>query len=236
VAFLTGAIVSLPLAFIVWRRGRITANGAMVGVLLAGVVYAGMYLAGLAVLLAALALTLGSTWIGRERKTRLGIAEDHGGRRGAANVIANCVVGAAAAASEAWTYVLSSDLNAAIFVAGIAAGASDTVASEVGKAWGGRPRSFPAWRAVPAGTPGAISLAGTVAGIVAAALIALPAAGLWLIPPGYLAPIVAACTCGAFIESALATRFEARGIIGNHALNLINTAAAALLALWWCSA
>src|SRR5687767_829317 len=34
--FLTGALVSTPLAFWVWRRGSVTTGGAVVGVILAG--------------------------------------------------------------------------------------------------------------------------------------------------------------------------------------------------------
>jgi uncharacterized protein (TIGR00297 family) len=227
--------VSTPLAFWVWRRGSVTTGGAVVGVILAGVIYAGVYLAGLLVLLTALTLTLASSRLGHDKKNRLGIAEERGGRRGAANIIANCLIGAIGAAIEWLIFGWGSDLNAAFFVAGIAAGASDTVASEVGKAWSGQPRAFPNFRIVPAGTPGAISVIGTIAGMAAAAVIAVPAAVLWLIPANFLPAIVLACTAGAFVESALATYLEPRQRIGNHALNLINTAAAAALAVFLCS-
>jgi uncharacterized protein (TIGR00297 family) len=229
----TGAVVSLPLAWIVWRRGAVTPAGAAVGVIFAGVIYAGMYLAGLAVLLVALLLTLASSRAGLQAKTAAGIAEEHGGRRGAPNVIANCLIGTGAAALEAWFYGFGSDLNGALYVAAIAAGASDTVASEIGKAWGGTPRSFPTWRRVPAGTPGAISLAGTAAGVAAAALIAAPAVLLFLIPVRFVLPIVAASMVAAFVESTLATRFGRR-ILSTHALNLINTSTAAFVAVLFC--
>ena len=235
VEFLTGASVSLPLAYLVWKRDSVTSGGALIGVVFAGVIYAGVYLAGLVVLFTALVLTLVSSRAGHAKKMALGIAEERGGRRGAGNIIANCLVGTIGAAIEAGWYGWGADLNAAFFVAGIAAGASDTVASEIGKAWGGQPRSFPTLRSVPPGTPGAISIIGTIAGAVAAALIALPAAIMWLVPYEFVAPIVIACTCGAFVESALATHFEARKMIGNNTLNLINTATAALIAVLLCA-
>lgn len=235
IEFLTGAVVSLPLALIVWKRGSVTSGGALIGVIFAGVIYAGVYLAGLAVLFTALVLTLVSSRAGHEKKVALGIAEERGGRRGAGNIIANCLVGTIGAAIEAWWYGWGADLNAALFVAGIAAGASDTVASEIGKAWGGQPRSFPTFRSVPPGTPGAISITGTIAGAVAAALITLPAALMWLVPSEFVLPIVVACTGGAFVESALATHFEARNLIGNNVLNLINTATAGLTAVMLCA-
>jgi uncharacterized protein (TIGR00297 family) len=123
--------------------------------------------------------------------------------------------------------------GAMMFVGGIAAGASDTVASEIGKAFGGTPRTFPTFRAVPPGTPGAVSSLGTIAGVVSATLMALPAALAWLITMDRIVVVVAACTIGAFIESALATRFERAGVLGNNTLNLLNTAGAAAVAVWW---
>jgi uncharacterized membrane protein len=86
-----------------------------------------------------------------------------------------------------------------------------------------------------AGTPGAVTIGGTLAGIAAAAMIVLPAALMWLIPWTFLIPIVVACTVAAFVESALATGFEKDGVLDNHTMNFLNTAVAAALAVWWCS-
>jgi uncharacterized protein (TIGR00297 family) len=229
-----GAVVSMPLALIAWRTGSITTGGALTGLVFASIIYAGLYLAGLVVLGVALALTILSSRVGKSRKTELGIAEERGGRRGAGNVIANCLVGTLGAVLELFSVDWGLELAGAWFVAGIAAGASDTVASEIGKAWRGLPRSFPMGRPVPAGTPGAVSLQGTVAGLAAAALMAAPAALLWLIPWSFVPAIVIACTAGAFVESALATRFEGGGVVDNHTLNFLNTAAAVAVAVWWC--
>jgi uncharacterized protein (TIGR00297 family) len=171
------------------------------------------------VLAVALALTVGTSRIGRAQQAAMGIAEEPGGRRGVGNILANCVVGGAGAL-----------IAPVVMVAGIAAGASDTVASEIGKAWGGQPRSFPSFRAVPPGTPGAVSTIGTLAGVVAAALIAAPAVAFGLIAIESVLVVVGACTAGAFLESALATHCEAAGILDNHSLNFVNTAAAATLA------
>jgi uncharacterized protein (TIGR00297 family) len=197
------------------------------------VIYLGAYLAGIVVLGVALAFTLVSSRLGRRRKEALGIAEERAGRRGVGNILANCLVGTIGAALAAFSTSWSGEAGAVMLVTGIAAGASDTVASEIGKAFGGTPRAFPTFRAAPPGTPGAVSIVGTLAGIVGAALITLPAVSMWLLPVDRLAVVVAACTAGGFIESALATRFEAAGVLDNHALNLLNTASAAALAIWW---
>ena len=121
--------------------------------------------------------------------------------------------------------------GAVVLVTGLAAGASDSVASEIGKAFGGQPRLLPTFTPAPAGTPGAVTVAGTLAGIVSAALVATPAFALGLLPWAALPVVVVACTVGAVIESMLAAATEHHGILNNDLLNVVNTAAAAAVAV-----
>lgn len=229
---LVGVALSIPLASLARWLGSVTTGGALTGVVCAAIIYAAMYLAGLAVLGLALVVTIGCSRVGSARKAAIG---EDGEKRGVGNILANCLVGALGALLELFNFTWGLELTAVWFIAGIAAGASDTVASEIGKAFGGEPRAFPTWRRVPPGTPGAVSIAGTVAGLAGASIIALPGAVMWLIPWSSLAPVVLACTAGSFVESALATRFEADGVLDNHTLNFLNTAVAAGLAVWWCA-
>jgi uncharacterized protein (TIGR00297 family) len=229
---LGGVLVSAPVALLAWRARALTFGGAAAGFFCAVAIYLGAYLAGIAVLGVALLLTVVSTRLGRKRQVARGLADEAGGRRGARNVLANCAVGAIAGLLAAFSAQWSGEAGSLMLVTAIAAGASDTVASEVGEAFGGRPRAFPTFRSVSPGTPGAVTLVGTLAGVVAAAIIAAPAVILWLLPADRIPLIVAACTAGAFVESALATRFESRGVLDNNALNVLNTACAAALAVW----
>jgi len=218
----TGIALSAPVAYLAWKVGRITTAGVAAGLVFAALIYAGLYVAGLAVVGVALALTiLASRAAGADR----------GERRSADNILANCLVGTLGAAIEIFSTGWRSETAAVWFVAGIAAGASDTVASEFGKAFGGTTRAFPTFRRVSPGTPGAFSIIGTLAGIVAALAIAAPAAGLWLISWRDLIPIAMGCTCGAFVESALATAFEADGVLDNNTLNVLNTGVASIVAV-----
>ena len=50
-------------------------------------------------------------------------------------------------------------------------------------------------------------------------------------PRSALLPVVAGATAGALVESLLAASFEAPGILNNDALNFINTALAAYVAV-----
>jgi uncharacterized protein (TIGR00297 family) len=167
--------------------------------------------------------------LGLKRKTLLGIAEDRGGRRGAGNAFANCGVAVIAAVAAATTPY--SEIAMLAFVAAITAGGSDTVASEIGKAWGRSTFLVTTIGRVKPGTPGAMSLEGTAAGIVAALALAAVGVMLGLAPHGSIVPIAIAATAGSLVESALGATLEGPGILNNDMLNFINTAIAAAVAV-----
>jgi uncharacterized protein (TIGR00297 family) len=166
--------------------------------------------------------------MGLKRKMLLGIAEERGGRRGAGNAIANTGV-AALAAIVALTGT-STDLALLAFATALAAGGSDTIASEIGKAWGRRTWSITSLKRVAAGTSGAMSVEGTIAGVAGAIGLGAAAVALSLAPAAWLAAIVLGATAGSLLESWLGATLEAPGILNNDMLNFINTAAAALAA------
>jgi uncharacterized protein (TIGR00297 family) len=166
--------------------------------------------------------------VGWRRKAALGIAEEREGRRGAGNALANCLVSAVAAIL--WE-VSRHPVSSVAFVAGLAAGASDTVASEIGKAWGRRTYLVIGFRPVSPGTPGAISLEGTIANLVAAAALAALGAELGLMPYTWVPAVVVGALAGSLVESVLAATLEHRGILNNDLLNFINTAVAVAVAL-----
>jgi uncharacterized protein (TIGR00297 family) len=116
-------------------------------------------------------------------------------------------------------------------VAALVTSASDSVASEIGKAWGRTTWVLAGLRRVRPGTSGAVSLEGTLAGIAAALALAALAVALGLMPSRWIAPVVLAATVASFVEGALGAAFEARGTLNNDALNLINSALGAALAL-----
>src|SRR6185436_18846813 len=132
---------------------------------------------------------------GLARKERLGIAEERGGRRGAGNVIANCSVAAVAAIAAVTTPYGSGALVA--LVAALTAGGSDTVASEIGEAWGRSTFLVTTLGRVKPGTPGAMSLEGTLAGLAAAFVLADAGAMMGLIGYEPILAVVVGATAGA---------------------------------------
>ena len=207
----------------------VSISGAVSGALIGTAIFLCAGWTGWVMLLAAFLCAAVTSRLGLRRKTLLGIAEERGGRRGAGNAIANTGVAAVAAFVSATSYAHEAGLIA--FAAALTAGASDTIASEIGKAWGRSTWAILPPKRVPPGTSGAMSLEGTAAGLIGAAGLASLAIAFGLIPPFALIPLVAAATIASLVESLLAATFEPAGVLNNDALNLLNTAVAAFAAV-----
>jgi uncharacterized protein (TIGR00297 family) len=181
-----------------------------------------------------------STRLGRERKEELGTAERRQGRR-AAQVAANLGMAALASSQMAQSWLTDTGWFTrasavpmplfAVALAALAEAAADTVSSEVGQVLGRRPRMITTLRSVEPGTDGAISPAGTLAGLLAASIVA--AVGT-LALHGDLTMLTVGCAGGVFgllFDSLLGATLERRGWLNNDAVNFLSTASAAAVAL-----
>ena len=190
--------------------------------------------------LAVAVLAYSSTRLGRAQKERLGTAEKRQGRS-ASQVAANLGVAALASSEvvQSWLtdthwFTRASFAPMPLFAVGLAAlaeAAADTVSSEVGQVIGGQTRMITTLRQVEPGTDGAISLPGTLAGVVAAGIVAI--AGT-LALRGDLAMFWISCAGGVFglfFDSLLGATLERRGWLNNDAVNFLSTASAAGFAL-----
>lgn len=207
----------------------VTISGAVAGALIGAAIYLSTGWQGWLLLLATFIAASVASRLGLTRKMLLGIAEERGGRRGPGNALAN--TGVAAVASIVALTGTEAALAQLACVAALVAGGSDTIASEIGKAWGRQTWSVTSLARVQPGTSGAMSLEGTIAGIASAAMLGLVAIALGLVPPSSLWIVVVAATLASLLESWLGATLEAPGILNNDMLNFINTAAAALAAV-----
>jgi uncharacterized protein (TIGR00297 family) len=244
-AFVLGAFgISMLFALAVFGLRAATAPGAACGAMVCFLltIWTGSYLGsllrtGLTPLILLFLLTFASTRMGRQRKTKAGLAEERKGRN-AAQVIANLGVSAAFSSLMSIGVLLgwlprttSMHLIGAVALAALAEATADTVSSEIGQAFGGHPILLTTLRRVEPGTDGAISLMGTAAGIAAGAVIVL--AGWWALWLGIReASIALAAGCaGLFFDSLLGATVERRGWLGNDLVNFTSTLFSAALAL-----
>ena len=218
------------IAYLGYRAKTVSASGMIGGAVVGIVIFACGGAAAWLLLFLTFAAATAASRVGMPRKTRLGIAENRHGRRGAANAFANCGVAAIASILAVATAFPAESLLA--LTAALTAGGSDTVASEIGKAWGRRTVLITSGHRVPPGTPGAISLEGTLAGVAAAVALAAIGASFGLVGRRAVIGIAAAATIGASVESILGATLEPAGILNNDMLNFINTAVAAAVVLW----
>jgi uncharacterized protein (TIGR00297 family) len=114
--------------------------------------------------------------------------------------------------------------------AALATAVMDTVGTEVGQAVQGRTYLLPDFRAVPPGTDGAVSLAGTAAGLLAADVIGVLFVLLDRLPWSAAAVVAAAACAGTVVESLLGRDGAPWRVSNGHVLNLYNTAAGAAAA------
>ena len=187
-----------------------------------------------------LILTSFATRLGRKRKEQLGTAENRTGRT-AAQVAANLGAASLLSNEAAQSFLLKQQwlhfaqlVPAAVFVAGLAAlceAAADTVSSELGQVMSGRPRMITTLRAMPPGTDGAISLGGTLTGILAAGVVAVT--GVLALHGDRLMLTVswAGGVFGLFFDSLLGATLERRGWLNNDGVNFLSTVSAAGFAL-----
>lgn len=233
-------VVNTVLAVAGYALKLVDLSGAVVGWLLGDIAIAGnpaIY----AALLAFFIIGSVCTKIGYAQKAAAGLAQEKGGRRSAEHAFANAGVAAICAIAH-WRGLGVVPLL--MGVAALATAAADTASSEIGKIWGKRAFTPLRFRSVPRGTPGAVSLAGTIAGLVASFGVALAGVALAVhrIRPGFtggleidksrtIAVITACGFLGAYLESVAWT---ATRDIPHTTMNFLNTAAGAYL-FWFAS-
>jgi uncharacterized protein (TIGR00297 family) len=228
-AFGPAVLVNVTVASLGYKARTVNLSGAIAGTIIGVLIAVTTGAFGWALLMATFLAASITSRLGLRRKTLLGINEERGGRRGAGNAIAN--TGVALVASMLSVVIASPELALLAFATALAAGGSDTVASEIGKAWGKRTYLITTLGRVPPGTSGAVSVEGTVAGIAGAFVLGGAAVAFGLIPSGALLPVVFGATIGSLFESLLGATLEGPGILNNDMLNFLNTAIAAGVAI-----
>jgi uncharacterized protein (TIGR00297 family) len=194
-------------------------------------------------------LTFLATRAGRRVKAQAGLAEKRHGRS-SAQVIANLSIAGLAVSGLGFKLVMGGGVCCGggyykvwvwlammlMCLAAMVEATADTVSSEIGQAFGGRPVMLVGLRWVDVGTDGAVTLVGSGAGVVAGGLVAT--LGVWALRLSALDGVIVflAGICGLFFDSLLGATVERRGWLGNDLVNFFSTVFAAGVALgarWW---
>ncbi|MGC9223965.1 MAG: DUF92 domain-containing protein [Terracidiphilus sp.] len=239
--------LSALLGLVTWKVRAATAAAAVTGsLIMASLIFSTVTVpydpwhTALTPTLAVSLLAYAATHAGRGRKERLGTAEGSRGRS-ASQIAANLGLAAMAASSPVASWLMNfrwlpydagaQNLLFALSLAALAEAAADTVSSEIGQVVGGRPRLITSFNAVEPGRDGAVSLAGSLAGVLAAATVA--GAGTWALQGSWRLFWIgsAGAVFGLFFDSLLGATLEERGWLNNDAVNFLSTASAAGFAL-----
>jgi uncharacterized protein (TIGR00297 family) len=218
---LTGAILS--------RISRKLTNTASITAGFVGLlVYKGAGITGFAMLITF--FVCGTIATGWQIKTKqmAGFAEKESNRRTAGQVIANGGV-AAILGGTAWFLTGYTPIIRLMIAGSLAAATADTLSSELGSLYGQRFYDIISFKRALPGPDGVISLEGTLIGVAGAALIAI----VYAVTFGfnYFGWIIIAGATGNLVDSLLGAVLERRGIIGNNAVNFLNTCTGASVCL-----
>ncbi|XAR56423.1 hypothetical protein NMG60_11036901 [Bertholletia excelsa] len=178
----------------------------------------------------------GATKLKITEKEAQGVAEKRKGRRGPGSVIGSSAAGCVCAflsisgvGGEAFSRLW--ELG---FVASFCTKVSDTVSSEIGKAYGKTTYLITTFKIVPRGTEGAVSLEGTIAGLLASVLLSLVGCLMGEISVPEAAICVVASQIANIGESAIGAALqEKEGFkwLNNDAVNIINISMGCFLAI-----
>jgi uncharacterized protein (TIGR00297 family) len=180
------------------------------------------------------------TKVGLAEKEAAGIAEKRSGARGPENVWGSALVAALCAVGVFLASVFLPGMTTAWlipllllgYVASFCTKLADTCGSEIGKAYGQRTFLITTLKPVPRGTEGAVSLEGTLAGIVGAIAIALVGWLVGVIPLVGIPICVVAAFVATNLESVIGATLQTQlDWLTNEIVNIVNTLIGAVVAI-----
>lgn len=210
-----------------YTRQKLTLAGSLTGAAIGLLTYEGTGPIGIALMTTFFILGSVATSWKRSQKASINNAEQEHGPRTAGQVWANSGI-AAILSAVAWHFPGEAGLMKLMMAGSFAAATADTLSSELGMIYGKRFYNVITLKKDTRGLDGVVSLEGTLIGIVGAALIACIYATVlgWDSAFGWIA---LAGFAGNLADSILGALLERNGLIGNNAVNFLNTAIGALV-------
>jgi uncharacterized protein (TIGR00297 family) len=221
--------VNLALVLMAYGLKTVTLSGALGGFPLGVAVYLGYGYKSFLLLLTFFLVGSLATRLGYARKRARGVAEKRGGARSWREALANCLPGAFFAILVITTHHEGAFLMA--LIAAFAEAAGDTVSSEIGQWISSRAYLITTFKPVPAGANGGVSAGGSIAGLLAAALIVSLGFGVGLCGKAGIIIALSGAVAGNLLDSLLGATLERRGLVTNGIVNFAGSSLAGALAL-----
>ena len=205
----TAILVAAVFSILLLVTRKVSLSGAVAGGVLALMFAFSPTPAPFAAFAVFVVLGIASSSVARRQKKRLGVLQDQEGPRTAEHALANCGPGALLVLfGLIFPDLLSADLAALMSCGSLAAVCADTCASEWGTWLGREPRSVLTGRPCPVGTDGAVSWAGSFAGLLGAAILGGAHLLVASVPLSHLPILVLAGVAGNFVDSLLGTTLQ----------------------------
>ena len=172
------------------------------------------------------------TRVGMKQKQAEGIAEKRSGARGPENVWGSALIGTICAMGTIWAESPLQKLLFLGYVASFSTKLADTCGSEIGKAYGKRTFLITTLQPVARGTEGAVSLEGTVAGVIGSIAIALLGWDVGMIDLTGIFVCAIAAFIATNLESVIGATLQSKfDWLTNEVVNIINTLIGAVVAM-----
>ncbi len=212
--------VNIPFGLLAYYAKTVSKSGFIGGVIVGTIIYLCLGPGGFLILFTFFFL---GSWSSKHKytwKSLHGTAQENQGRRSTKHALAKGGVGLIMAVMALLTNI--PEIFKVAFVAAFATATFDTISSELGQIYGKKPILITTMKSVPAGTNGAISVEGTVLGILSAALVGAEAYVLHIIDLRSIAIVVIASFVGTTVESILGATVERWKYANNEVINFIN--------------
>ena len=213
-------IINISFGLLAYYLKTVNKSGLIGGLVVGTTIYFCLGIGGFLILFTFFAL---GSWSSKHKykwKTSHGVAQENRGRRSSKHAFAKGGVGLIMAIMALLTDI--PEIFKIAFVAAFATATFDTISSELGQIYGKKPILITSMKSVPVGTDGAISVEGTILGVLSAALIGAEAYALHLINLPSIIIVVAAAFVGTTVESVLGATIERRKWVNNEVVNFIN--------------
>ena len=219
-SIIAALIVNVSFGLLAYYLKTVSKSGLTGGVVVGTIIYLCLGIGGFLILFTFFALGSWSSKHKYEWKASHGVAQENRGKRSVKHAVAKGGVGLVMAIMALLTDI--PEVFKIAFVAAFATATFDTISSELGQIYGKKPILITTMKSVPVGTDGAISIEGTILGMLSAALIGAEAYALHLINLPSIIIVVAAAFVGTTVESVLGATIERRKWVGNEVINFIN--------------